>query len=278
MTAIPAPRVQLNSGHTIPQLGFGVFQIDPAETEDVVSAALEVGYRHIDTAAVYGNEEGVGRAIAASGIPRDELFVTTKLFREDHGYESALAALPKSLERLGLDSVDLYLIHWPAPARNAYVESWRAMEEMAQQGLARTIGVCNFMEEHFDRLLAETDVVPAVNQIELHPAFQQRDMRAYQEPRGIVTESWGPLGQGKYPLEGLPGLAAIAQRHGKTIQQVTIRWHLQEGLVVFPKTVRRERMIENADVFDFELSPDEMAAIASVDRGQRVGADPRERN
>jgi 2,5-diketo-D-gluconate reductase A len=270
--------VQLNSGHTIPQLGFGVFQIDPAQTEDVVSAALEVGYRHIDTAAVYGNEEGVGRAIAASGIPREELFVTTKLFREDHGYESALAALPRSLERLGLDSVDLYLIHWPAPARNAYVESWRAIEEMAQQGLARTIGVCNFMEEHFDRLLAETDVVPAVNQIELHPAFQQRDMRAYQEPLGIVTESWGPLGQGKYPLEELPGLAAIAERHGKTIPQVTIRWHLQEGLVVFPKTVRRERMIENADVFDFELSPDEMAAIAAVDRGQRVGADPRERN
>lgn len=204
--------------------------------------------------------------------------MTTKLFREDHGYESALAALPRSLERLGLETVDLYLIHWPAPARNAYVESWRAMEEMAAAGLARSIGVCNFMEEHFDRLLAEAQVVPTINQIELHPAFQQRDIRAYQESRGIVTESWGPLGQGKYPLAELPGLAEIAEAHGKTVQQVTIRWHLQEGIVVFPKTVRRERMIENAAVFDFELSADEMSVIAAADRGLRVGPHPRERN
>jgi 2,5-diketo-D-gluconate reductase A len=278
MSAIPAPAIVLNSGRSIPQLGFGVFQVDPAETERVVLDALEVGYRHFDTAAAYGNEQAVGRAIARSGIPRDEIFITTKLFREDHGYESALAALPLSLERLGLDQVDLYLIHWPAPARNAYVESWQAIEEMADGGLARSIGVCNFMQEHFDRLLAGARIVPAVNQIELHPAFQQRDMREYQEPRGIVTESWGPLGQGKYALAELPGLAEIAAAHGKTVPQIVIRWHLQEGIVVFPKTVSRERMVENASVFDFELTALEMATIAAADRGMRVGADPRERN
>lgn len=278
MTAIPAPLITLNSGHTIPQLGFGVFLVEPAEAERIVLDALEVGYRHIDTAMAYGNEEAVGRAIAASGIPRSEIFVTTKLFRKDHGYEQALAALPQSLERLRLDYVDLYLIHWPAPARNAYVESWRAMEEMHAAGISRTIGVCNFMEEHLERLLTETTVVPAINQIELHPAFQQRETRAYQEPLGIRTESWGPLGQGKYELAALPGIDEIARRHGRSVQQIAIRWHLQEGIIVFPKTVRRERMIENAAVFDFELSEDEMAAMAAMEQGQRVGADPRQRN
>jgi len=278
MTAIPAPLTRLSSGHNIPQLGFGVFQVEPAETERIVLDALEVGYRHIDTAMIYLNEEAVGRAIAASGIPREELFVTTKLFREDHGYDSALAALPASLDRLGLDYVDMYLIHWPAPARDAYVESWRAFEEMHADGLARTIGVCNFLPEHLDRLLASAEITPAVNQIELHPAFQQRELRAHHEPLGIVTESWAPLGQGKYALDELPGLSAIAEQHGKTVAQVVIRWHVQEGLVVFPKTVRRERMIENAAVFDFELSGDEMATISTYDRGLRIGAHPRDRN
>jgi len=278
MAALNSPMIRLNSGYEIPQLGFGVFQVEPSETERIVLDALDVGYRHVDTAAAYRNEEAVGRAIASSGIPRSEIFVTTKLFREDHGYESALRALPESLERLGLDYVDLYLIHWPAPARDVYVDSWRALEEMRDRGLARTIGVCNFMHEHMERLLAESSVVPAVNQIELHPAFQQREMREYQEPLGIVTEAWGPLGQGKYDLAGIPELVAIAERHGKTVQQVVIRWHLQEGTVLIPKTVRRDRMIENAAVFDFQLDPDEMSAIASTDRNLRVGPHPRERN
>lgn len=278
MTALPARHISLNSGYTIPQLGFGLFQIDPAETERIVLDALEVGYRHLDTAMIYRNEEAVGRAIRSSGVPRDELFITTKLFRGDHGFRPALDALPASLERLGLEYVDMYLVHWPAPARNAYVESWRALEQMRDAGLARTIGVCNFLPEHLDRLLAETDVVPAVNQIELHPAFQQRAQRAHDEPLGIVTESWAPLGQGAYPLDELHGMSDIAQRHGKSAAQVVIRWHLQQGLVAFPKTVHRNRMVENADVFGFELSDADMDTIATHDRGQRIGADPRHRN
>jgi 2,5-diketo-D-gluconate reductase A len=273
-----AARISLNSGHSIPQLGFGVFQVEPAEAERIVLDALEVGYRHIDTATAYRNEEAVGRAIRASGIPRSEIFVTTKLFREEHGYESTLTALPQSLDRLGLDYVDLYLVHWPAPARNAYVESWRAFMELRDAGLARSIGVCNFMQEHMERLLAETPTVPAVNQIELHPAFQQRKMRSYQEPLGVVTEAWAPLGQGKYDLAALAGLREIAESHGKSVPQIVIRWHLQEGVVVFPKTVRRDRMIENADVFDFALSAEEMSTIAAADRGLRVGPHPLERN
>ncbi|MFI8595574.1 aldo/keto reductase [Microbacterium sp. NPDC078428] len=276
--ALPAPRIALNDGHRIPQLGFGVFQVSPDEAERIVGEALDAGYRHIDTAMIYGNEEGVGRAIASRDIPRDELFITTKLFRGDHGHNNALRALPASLERLGLDYVDLYLIHWPAPARNAYVDSWRAFEQMRNEGLARSIGVCNFLPEHLARLQSDAETLPAVNQIELHPLFAQRDLRAYQEPLGIVTESWAPLGQGKYVLDELPGIAEIARRHGKSAAQVILGWHLQQGLVVFPKTVRRERMIENADVFDFVLDDAEMAQLARLDSGTRIGAHPRERN
>ncbi|MEN9621564.1 MAG: hypothetical protein RL499_1757, partial [Actinomycetota bacterium] len=264
----------LNDGHRIPQFGLGVWQIDDDEAQRVVSEALEVGYRHIDTARVYKNEAGVGRAIAASGIPRDELFITTKLWNSDQGRDTVRPAAEASLERLGLEQVDLYLIHWPSPKYGKHVESWEAMIEVRDAGLARSIGVSNFMQAHLDDIAAATDVVPAVNQVELHPAFQQRDLRAYQEPKGIHTESWSPLGSAQYDLEELPGFAAIAERHGKTVQQVAIRWHLQEGLIVFPKTVRRERMLENAAVFDFELSADDMATIAACDRDQRVGAHP----
>ena len=273
-SAIPTPHLTLNDGRTIPQLGLGVFLVDPAEAERIVTDALEVGYRHIDTAMIYKNEEGVGRAIANSGIPREELFITTKLWNSDQGTDSARAALDTSLEKLGLDYVDLYLIHWPAPKYGKHVESWQTLVELRSSGKARSIGVSNFMQTHLDDLAQVSDVVPVVNQVELHPAFQQRELRAFQEPRGTLTEAWGPLGQGKYELAELPGLAEIAERHGKTVQQVAIRWHLQEGIIVFPKTTKRERMVENADVFDFELSAEEMATIAAADRDQRVGAHP----
>ncbi len=272
--AIPTPHLTLNDGHTIPQFGLGVWQVDDDEAARVVGEALEVGYRHIDTARVYKNEAGVGKAIAASGIPRDELFITTKLWNSDQGRGTVRAAAEASLERLGLEQVDLYLIHWPAPKYGKHVESWEAMIEVHEAGLARSIGVSNFMQTHLDDLAAATDVVPVVNQIEVHPAFQQRDLRAFQDERGILTESWSPLGSGNYDLAELPGFAAIAERHGKTVQQIAIRWHLQEGLIVFPKTTRLERLIENAAVFDFELSADEMATIAACDRDQRTGAHP----
>ena len=268
------PEITLNDGHTIPQLGYGVFKVDPAETERLVATALEVGYRHIDTAAIYGNEEGVGRAIAASGIPRDELFITTKLWNSEQGTDKPRAAIETSLDKLGLDHVDLYLIHWPRPDQDLYVDTWRQLETFRGEGLTRSIGVSNFHRPHLERLLAETETVPAVDQLELHPAFAQRELRAFGADHGIHIEAWGPLGQGKYELAELPGLASIAERHGKSVQQVAIRWHLQEGIIVFPKTTKRERMIENADVFDFELSADEMATIAAADRDQRVGAHP----
>ncbi|WP_460772828.1 aldo/keto reductase [Microbacterium sp. GXF7504] len=268
------PLITLNDGNTIPQLGFGVFQVDPAETERIVGEALEVGYRHIDTAAVYGNEEGVGRAIAASGIPRDELFVTTKLWNSEQGTETSRPALEESLGKLGLDHVDLYLIHWPRPDLDRYVDTFTVMEELRAEGLTRSIGVSNFHRPHLQRILDETGTVPAVNQIELHPAFAQRELRGFQEPLGIRTEAWGPLGQGKYDLFGEPAVTAAAAAHGVSSAQVVIRWHLQEGIIVFPKSSTRERMAQNFDVFGFELSDDEMAAISAIDRGQRVGADP----
>ena len=270
--------VTLNTGDQIPQLGLGVFKVDDDVCEQIVLDALEVGYRHIDTAMIYRNEAAVGRAIASSGIARDELFVTTKLWNSDQGATATPEALATSLELLGLEYVDLYLIHWPAPLRDEYVASWLALEELHQQGLARAIGVSNFEPEHLERVLDEGSIVPAINQVELHPAFQQRKLRGFQEQLGIITEAWGPLGQGKYELSELPGLTEIAQAHGKSIQQIVLRWHLQEGVVVFPKTVRKERMIENLSVFDFELSPEEMTALAAMDADQRVGTHPMDGN
>lgn len=268
----------LNTGDQIPQVGLGVFQVDDEVCEQIVLDALEVGYRHIDTAMIYRNEAAVGRGIAASGIPREELFVTTKLWNSDQGATATPEALATSLELLGLEYVDLYLIHWPAPLRDEYVASWLALEELHQQGLARAIGVSNFEPEHLERVLDEGSIVPAINQVELHPAFQQRTLRSFQEPLGIITEAWGPLGQGKYELSELPGLTDIADTHGKSIQQIVLRWHLQEGVVVFPKTVRKERMIENLSVFDFELSPEEMTVLAAMDADRRVGTHPMDGN
>jgi 2,5-diketo-D-gluconate reductase A len=268
----------LNTGDHIPQLGLGVFKVDDDVCEQIVLDALEVGYRHIDTAMIYRNEAAVGRAIAKSGIARDELFVTTKLWNSDQGTTATPEALSLSLELLGLEYVDLYLIHWPAPLRDEYVATWLALEELHHQGFAKAIGVSNFEPEHLERVLDEGSIVPAINQVEIHPAFQQRKLRAFQEPLGIITEAWGPLGQGKYDLAELPGLQDIAESHDKSIQQIVLRWHLQEGVVVFPKTVRKERMVENLSVFDFELSGDEMAAIAAMDADRRVGTHPMDGN
>ena len=272
MTSVP--RIQLNDGHSIPQLGFGVFKVDPAETVRIVSDALEVGYRHIDTARIYGNEAGVGTALAESGIRREELFITTKLWNDDHGTQSAFDAFDASLDRLGLEYVDLYLIHWPSPKRDRYVEAWKALEQIRESGRARSIGVSNFLVPHLERLLAETDVVPAVDQIELHPAHQQPATTAFAEEHGIAIEAWGPLGQGKYPLFDVPEIADAAEAHGKSPAQVVIRWHLQRGHIVFPKSNRRERMAENFDVLDFDLSAAEVQAITELEREGRVGSHP----
>ncbi|PPL14153.1 aldo/keto reductase [Microterricola pindariensis] len=268
------PTITLNDGHTIPQLGFGVFKVEPAETERIVTDALEVGYRHIDTARIYGNEAGVGRAIADSGIAREDLFITTKLWNDDQGTQSAFDAFERSLEQLGLDEVDLYLIHWPAPANDRFVEAWRALEKIRETGRARSIGVSNFTVPYLTRLLAETDVVPAVNQIELHPAHQQPATAARTATNGIKLEAWGPLGQGKYNLFELPEVTAPAEAHGKTPAQVVIRWHLQQGHILFPKSTRRARMAENLDVFDFELTEAEQQAITGLEREGRVSANP----
>jgi 2,5-diketo-D-gluconate reductase A len=272
MTSVPT--IQLNDGHRIPQLGFGVFKVDPEETERIVSDALEVGYRHIDTAAIYGNEVGVGRAIEASGIPRDELFITTKLWNSDQGTQSAVDAMELSLEKLGLEYVDLYLIHWPRPDLDLYVDSWLTLEQLQAEGKTRSIGVSNFHREHLERVLAAGSVVPAIDQLELHPAFAQRGLRAFGAEHGIHIEAWGPLGQGKYDLFSEQAIQDAAAAHGATPAQVVIRWHLQNGIIVFPKTSTRSRMEENFDVFGFELTDAEVAAIDALDRGQRVGSNP----
>jgi 2,5-diketo-D-gluconate reductase A len=266
------PNVTLRPEVEIPQLGYGVFQVPSKETEEVVARALQVGYRHIDTAAAYKNEGPVGLAIHASGIPREEIFVTTKCFNDDHGKDKAKKAFKASLERLELEHIDLYLIHWPVPAHDLYVETWQAFVELQAEGLVRAIGVSNFQPEHLERIVAETGVVPAINQVELHPYFQQVGLRREHDELGIVTEAWSPLGQG-LELEDSE-IVAIAQAHGKTPAQAIIRWHLQLGNVVIPKSVTPERIQENFDVFDFELSADEMEAIRELDAGRRIGPDP----
>ena len=272
MTTVPT--ITLNDGTEIPQLGFGVFKVDPEETERIVTDALEAGYRHIDTAAIYGNEEGVGRALAKSGIARDELFITTKLWNDDQGTQAAHDAIDASLEKLGLDHVDLYLIHWPSAFRGLYTESWLALEQIKAAGKTRSIGVSNFQVPHLEEIIAASDTVPAVNQIELHPEFQQHTVREFAKGQGIHIEAWGPLGQGKYDLFGNPAVAQAAADTGKTPAQVVIRWHLQNGLILFPKSNSRERIAENFDVFDFELTTEQVAAIDALDANNRVGADP----
>jgi 2,5-diketo-D-gluconate reductase A len=267
------PNIRLNNGVSIPQLGFGVFQIEPERTADAVRAAFDAGYRHIDTAQGYGNEKGVGQAVRESGLARDEVFVTTKLANPRHGYEDAITALDESLERLGLEYVDLYLIHWPRPAADRYVETWRAFEKIASDGKARSIGVSNFQVPHLERLAAETGTVPALNQIELHPLLVQSELRAYHREHGIATEAWSPLAKGGDLLRD-ERLVALAEKYGKTPAQVVIRWHLQLGNVVIPKSVTPARVQENIDVFDFELDSDDVSAIEELDSGTRTGPHP----
>lgn len=266
------PRIRLRPGAGIPQVGLGVFKVSPEQTEEVVSAALRAGYRHIDTAAAYGNEEGVGAAIPASGLGRDEVFVTTKCPNSHHGYDAAREAFHASRRRLGLDVVDLYLIHWPVPSRDRYVETWRALIDLQTEGLVRAIGVSNFTEAHLRRVVDETGVTPALNQVELHPRLQQAQLRHVHSELGIATEAWSPLARGRVLDD--PVITRIAEAHGRTPGQVVIRWHVQLGNVVIPKSVRPARIEENLDVFEFELGPDEMAAIQGLDASERVGPDP----
>ncbi|WSW30303.1 aldo/keto reductase [Streptomyces sp. NBC_01003] len=257
----------------MPQLGFGVWQVPDAEAEKAVATALEAGYRSIDTAAIYGNEEGTGKAIAASGIAREKLFVTTKLWNADQGYDATLRAYDASLDKLGLDYLDLYLIHWPLPSKDSYVDTYKALEKIYADGRAKAIGVSNFLPEHLERLLGETSIIPAVNQIELHPHLQQRAAREFHAEQGIATEAWSPLGQGKGLLE-VPAIVAIAQKHGRTPAQVVLRWHVQLGNVVIPKSVTPSRIVENIDVFDFELDVEDIAAISALNEDRRLGPDP----
>ncbi|MGW1023851.1 aldo/keto reductase [Streptomyces sp. NPDC002577] len=267
------PPIILNNGIEMPQLGFGVWQVPDDEAERAVATALQTGYRSIDTAAIYGNEEGTGKAIAGSGIARKDLFVTTKLWNSDQGYDSTLRAFDVSLEKLGLDYVDLYLIHWPLPARDQYIDTYKAFEKLLADGRVKSIGTSNFLPEHLERLIDATSVIPAVNQIELHPHLQQLAAREYHAEQGIATEAWSPLGQGKGLLE-VPAIIAIAQKHGRTPAQIVLRWHIQLGNVVIPKSVTPSRIKENIEVYDFELDVEDLAAISALNEERRLGPDP----
>jgi 2,5-diketo-D-gluconate reductase A len=268
------PNIRVNNGVEIPQLGFGVFQLKPDVTAQTLRTAFDAGYRHVDTAQMYGNEEQVGQAVAASGIPRDELFVTTKLNNDAHGADRVPAAMDESLRKLGLDHVDLFLIHWPQPKQDRYVETWGAFEKLASDGKARSIGVSNFTVPHLERLAAETGTVPAVNQIELHPNFPQPELREYHKAHGIATEAWSPIGGQGSELLSDERLVALGEKYGKTPAQIVLRWHLQLGNIVFPKSATASRIVENIDVFDVELSDDDMTTIGELDNGGRVGPDP----
>lgn len=271
--AVSRPAITLSDGESMPQVGLGVWQTPAEATAGVVKAAIEAGYRSIDTAAAYENEAGVGEGARASGVAREDIFITTKLRSRDHGYDAALRAFDKSLKRLGVDYVDLFLIHWPAPRQDRYIEAWRALVRLQEEGRARSIGVSNFMVEHLRRIIGETGVIPVVNQIELHPKFQQTDLRAFHAGQGIVTESWSPLGRGA--LLRHPVIARIAARHGRTPAQAIIRWHMEQRLVVIPKSANLERIAENFEVFDFQLDDEDMSAIAALDDPMgRMGPDP----
>lgn len=269
------PELTFHDGNTIDQLGYGVWQVPDAEAEIVVGKAIDAGYRHIDTAKIYGNEEGVGRAIASAGIPREELFITTKVWNADQGYENTLAAADASLQRLGLDYVDLYLIHWLQPKRGTYVDTWKALIQLQKDGKAKSIGVCNFTVEALDELYAETGVRPVINQVETHPYFPQSELRAYEAQHGILHESWSPLGQGGDLLTD-PVLVKIAEKHSASVAQVVIAWHLALGNVVIPKSVTESRIIENFASLELTLDDEDLAEINSLDRGAegRIAADP----
>lgn len=265
--------ITLNDGARIPQVGLGVWQTPNDEAAPAVKAALDAGYRHVDTAAVYENEEGVGEGIRQSGLSRSDIFLTTKLWNNDQGYEQTLKAFEASLKRLGTDYVDVYLIHWPSAHRGLFVDTWKALVKLKEEGRAKSIGVSNFYPEHIERIVAETGVTPVINQIELHPDFQQRETRAFHEKHKIATQSWSPLGQGK--LLGHPVIAEIAQKLGRTPAQVIIRWHIDNGLVVIPKSVTPSRIVENFKVFDFQLSPEDLQKLNGLDdAGARIGPDP----
>jgi 2,5-diketo-D-gluconate reductase A len=267
------PTIRLNNGVEIPQLGFGVYQIPPDQTVDAVTAALEIGYRHIDTAEMYGNEKEVGEAVRRSGIDRDEVFVTSKLNNGFHARDAALRAFDQTLADLGFEHLDLFLIHWPLPTIDVdYVETWKAMEEIYASGRARAIGVSNFHAHHLRRLFAETEIRPAVNQIEIHPYLAQDELRAFDADHEIVTEAWSPIAQGKVLDD--PAVVRVAERYGRTPAQVVLRWHVQRGDVVFPKSVTRSRMEENVALFDFALDEDAMGDLTALDRNERTGPDP----
>lgn len=266
------PVVTLRDGAKIPQMGFGVFQVPPEDTAAVVDKALATGYRHIDTAAAYENEAGVGQALHASGLEPGDVFITTKCFNDDHGYEQATRALRASLDRLEMDYVDLYLIHWPVPSQDRYVETWKAFIEAQEQGLVRSIGVSNFQPAHLERLVQETGVTPSINQVELHPRLGQQGLRRTHADLGVVTEAWSPLAQGEVLDD--PVITSIAEAHERTPGQVVLRWHIQLGNVVIPKSVTPDRIQQNLHVFDFELNDEEMSEIESLDVGERIGPDP----
>jgi diketogulonate reductase-like aldo/keto reductase len=267
------PLLTFNNGVQIPQVGFGVFLIPPEETKSAVNTALECGYRHIDTARAYENETAVGEAIAVSGLDRAEIFVTTKCWNADQGFDSALRAFDESMDRLGFEYLDLYLIHWPAPSKDLYVDTWRAFQEIYAAGRVRAIGVSNFQPAHLERLFDETEIVPAINQIELHPWLQQSELRAFHREHGIVTEAWSPLATGGNFLEN-PVIVSIAKKHDVSPAQVILRWHLDLGNVIIPKSVNRDRMVSNLDLFNIDLDDEDTSQIAQLDAGQRVGPDP----
>lgn len=267
------PFIQFHDGRSIPQLGLGVWQTPADETAQAVKAALAAGYRHVDTAAIYGNEAGVGEGLRASGVPREDVFVTTKLWNAEQGFDSTLRAFDASMKLLGLQELDLYLIHWPCPARGLFVDTWRAFVRLQGEGRVRSIGVSNFEPEHLERLVQETGVKPVLNQVELHPRFQQQVLRSYHAAHGIATQAWSPLGQGQ--LLSDPAIAALANKHGKTPAQVIVRWHIDMGHVVIPKSVQAGRIAENADVFDFALDADDLAVLARLDQPDgRIGPNP----
>jgi 2,5-diketo-D-gluconate reductase A len=267
------PKLSFNDGHSIPQLGFGVWQVEDAIAADIVNTAFQTGYRSIDTASIYQNETGVGQAIAKSAIPRSEMFITTKVFNPDQGFDKTLRAFEASRLRLGLDYLDLYLIHWPAPRQNLYGESWKALIRLQQEGFIKSIGVSNFQVDHLQRIIDDTGVVPVINQIELHPKFQQHDLIAFHQKHGIVTEAWSPLGQGSLLQD--PTLQQIAQKHRKTVAQVILRWHMDQQHVAIPKSVTSSRIAENIAIFDFTLDDDDHRAITSLDHANgRIGPHP----